>query len=205
MGLLEGIIGAVAGAIIGDHFGIAGGIGPFRPSNGAMNASVPFALTGLVIGGLLNNGSNNAQIPAKSGTQKIYNVEPPEYTQEIKNVEKAISDAFNYLRRCRNLEPCNVNLSIAMVARYKSLDVHKTGSLDSNSFGTVDNMLRDFGVRFGVGYGSVGVGYGEFGFSIYNWLSSTDQNELINNPRFNQIGVGYCKNDGVFTIIALEQ
>ena len=192
MGILGSIIGGIAGALLGDHVGIAG-------FGNAVNGSIPGAITGIVVGGLLEDKISNKNAPIFP----VKGAPAPNVTIKTRQMENEIFEKIYQMRMSRGLSiPC-IDDSLSIIARYKSFDMANLGKLEvtGGTYGDLANMLNGFGYDFENAVIGMGDEYYGDDSRLLNWARSAQVSRLLFSDDFKKIGVGYVEHNGYFSVI----
>ena len=197
MGLFGSILGGIAGALFGDKIGIAG-------FGSAINGSIPCAITGLVMGGLLEDkittGKANQPIFPKEGT----NV--PALNISVRKKEYMIAELVCNVRKKGGLSEPDIDDYLSLVARYKAQDMAQTGKVEisSDTYGTIENMLSGFGIscdRYAIG---IGVWNNVSTYAaLESWMFSEEIYKTLATYNYDKVGVGYDEKNGCFAVIMI--
>ena len=117
------------------------------------------------------------------------------------NYENEVIRLTNLERTKAGLKPFVTNWELSRVARYKSEDMSKTGTMSHNSktYGTPFQMMKSFGITYKSAGENIAQGQRSPQEVVKAWMNSSGHRANILDKNFNQIGVGYSAKGNYWT------
>ena len=124
-----------------------------------------------------------------------------ENTVNQEEFEKQVVDLTNKERAKHGLAPLSVDTQLAKSARTKSLDMAELDYFDHTSptYGTPFDMMDQFGVTYDTAGENIARGQFTPEEVVQAWMNSEGHRENILNANYTHIGVGFVKEDIVWT------
>ncbi|PKR78183.1 transporter [Halalkalibacillus sediminis] len=112
--------------------------------------------------------------------------------------EKQVVTLVNQVRKEHGLDPLQQSQRVGGVARDKSIDMaeHNYFSHQSPNYGSPFDMLEAYGISYRAAGENIAMGQGSPEQVMDSWMNSEGHRKNILSENFNQLGVGFIKEDG---------
>ena len=116
---------------------------------------------------------------------------------EYKALENEVIRLVNIERSRAGLAPLAQNWEVSRVARYKSQDFINRNYFGHTSptYGSPFDMLRAFGILFSAAAENIARGQASPQSVMNSWMNSAGHRANILSPLYNQIGVGFARDN----------
>ncbi|WP_010097239.1 CAP domain-containing protein [Ornithinibacillus scapharcae] len=118
-----------------------------------------------------------------------------------KTFEQRVIDLTNQERKKHGLSPLIMNSKLADTAKAKALDMAKNNYFDhiSPTYGTPFDMMDQFGISYQTAGENIAKGQSTPEQVVQTWMDSEGHKANILNPEFTHIGVGFSKDNFIWT------